>query len=222
MRTQGAFYGDTPHGGGFLFYGPGQLATSAAAGVFPWTRNAAGDVSLNGPTPASAGTYYIWLSITNMKRLIETPGNLPFQEQFGTAAATAGWPAGAPGVPPFSGMTQLTPALSDTPKGIQITDVYAVYSVQTAALTTATLALYRSTYQENVALGVTTVLAPATISVTATSAANASHVQIVPVTAPAFEITDESNIFLELALTTAATSAVRIYGMGAHFRLNFN
>lgn len=222
MRTQGAFYADSPHGGGFVFYGAGQLATSAAATVFPWTRNAAGDVSLNGPTPAAAGTTYFWLSISNIKRLVETSGYRPFQQQFGTAAATPGWPAGAPGVPPFLDTSQLVPALTDAPKGIQVTDIFAVYSVQTAALGSATLAMYRTVYTDQTALQVTTVVAPATINAATTPAANAPNVDTVAVSAPVFETTDDSNLLIELALTTAATSVVRVYGMGAHLRFNFN
>ena len=226
MRTQGSFFADTAHGGGFTFYGPGQVTTSAAATVFPWTRNAAGDVSLNGPTPPAAGANYFWLSVSNMRRQIETAAlaqkGLPFQQRFGNAASGPGWPAGAPGLPPFPDMAQFTPPTSDTPKGIQIVDIYAVYSVQTAALTAATLAMYRTPFTENVAITVTTVVAPATVALTTTSAANAAHIGKVAVTTPVFETTDVSNVLIELVLTTAATSVVRVYGMGYHFNLNWD
>ena len=217
MRTQGAFYSDTAHLGGRIFYGPGQLSTS---GTFTLTRNAAGDVSLNG-TP-SAATYF-WLDIINQKRLIEPADpatGLPFQVRFGTSASTPGWPGSAAGFPPFGDMTQFTPAsgAGAPPKGICITDIFAVYSA-TGALTAATLAMYRTAYTENTALAVTTVVTPTAISLAATSAANAPHVQTVAVAAPLFETVDSSDVFIELALTGGA---VRIYGMGAHFQFNWD
>ena len=227
MRTQGAFFSDTAHGGSFVFYGPGQIVSPAAATVFPWTRNAAGDVSLNGPTPPAAGANYFWLSMANMKRQIETAAlarrNMPFQQRFGNAASGPGWPAGAPGLPPFADTTQFTPPTADTPKGIHIIDIYAVYSVQTAALTAATLAMYRTVYADSTALAVTTVVAPATIATTISSAANAPFVGKVAVAAPAgFETTDLSNVLIELTLTTAATTVLRVYGMGCHFNFNWD
>lgn len=205
---------------------PSAQQGTAGANVYPWTRNGLGDVSLNGPATAGAATAFFWLELGELKRRIETAAlalkNLPFQQKFGAAALTPGWTAGAPSLPPFTGQTQLTPPTSDTPKGIQITDVFAIYSVQTAALTAATLGISRTVYAENVAIAITAYLAATNIALTTTTAANTPHVQVVAVTTPVFETSDLSDIIIELSLTTAATSVVRVYGMGLHCNFNFD
>jgi hypothetical protein len=212
---------------GLLFYSaaninlPTALTGGATAGNYLLVRNALGDVSLN--NNAGAATVQFWLDIADVKRpflnFFAQPGQgnaLPLtnelQEVFGNAAGGPGNPLG----PGFSG----TPAI---PWGLALFDVVAVYSVVTAALTAATLSVNRTTYTENVAFTNTAVLAPTAIALTTTTSATTPHVQKVSLAQPlVFEVNDNSNLSVELSITAAATSAIRVYGMGAHVAVEYS
>ena len=219
MRTAGAFYADSSHQGGWFFYD--------ALNLFPFntqlllmTRNALGDYSLN-RTAAGAETYQLVLSLADLKRLIEVPTPpLPFQEEFGTAAGTPGYPAPAPGFPPFAGASQLTVPTGMPPKGIQITDCVVIYLVGVVALTSASLSLNRTVFANNVANSITNV----PISSTALSLATQANPYVVrlPVTTPVFENTDLSDITLEFAFVMANTGTIRAYGLGLHASFNYD
>lgn len=216
--------------GGMLFYGAENLnlpstQQGVAAGQYSWVRNADGTLTLN--NAAGVGTVNIQMGLADLKRpFINFPafpgqGNAlllsnELQEAFGTAAGGPGNPIG----PGFPGANTGTPAI---PWGLAVVDVFAVYSVQTAALTTATLALTRNTFVENVAVAQTNVLAATGIALTTTGAANAYHVQKVTLAQPLiYESVDFSNLVLELLITTAATSAVRVAGLGMHLAVEYS
>jgi hypothetical protein len=100
--------------------------------------------------------------------------------------------------------------------------VFAIYSVQTVGLTTATLALNRGSYVENVAFTNTAVLAATGVALTTTAGATAAHVQKVSLAQPLiFEATDNSDLTIEFLVTTAATSALRVYAIGAHVAVEY-
>jgi hypothetical protein len=219
MRTQGAFYADTAHTGGWYFVPAFDISQYSANLVL--TRNALGDYSLN-RTAAGAETYYVTANLGLLKRLIEYPGlnNLPFQEQFGTAAGGAGYPANAPGLPPFTGATQLTPATTAPAKGCQVTDVAVVYQVGVVSLTSATLSLNRVAYANAAAKTITNVPISAT-ALTLTSNAN-PYVAVRAVTTPTFETTDLSDLILEFSPVMANTGTLRVYGLGFHLNFNYD
>lgn len=219
MRTQGAFFADTPHSGGWIFYNALELAPAFSANLL-LTRNALGDYSLN-RTAAGAETYNIPQGILDLKRLIaDSVSGMPYQEQFGTAAGATGYPAGAAGIPPFTGATQLTPATALTPKGIKVTDVVAVYLVGVAALTAASFSLNRTVFANNVANAITNVPVDATALPLATQAN--PYVVTRAVTTPVFETTDLSDLTLEFSITMQNTGTIRIYGVGFHCQFNYN
>ena len=218
-RTQGSLYSDTPHQGGFLFADALDLAPGFNANLV-LTRNALGDYSLN-RTAAGAETYQIVASLRDMKRLIEVPtAPMPFQENFGTAAGGPGFPTSVPGVPPFTGATQLVPPTGFNAKGLRVKDVVVVYQVGVAALTAASLSLNRTVFANNVANAITNVAIAATALALNTQAN--PYVQILAVTTPVFETTDLSDLTLEFAITMANTGTLRIYGLGFHADFNFN
>lgn len=217
--------------GAMLFFGAPHLAlpfaqTGAGAGQYALVRNALGDVSLN--NSAGVSTVQIEAPLEDFKRPYITFPAFPgqgtvvlgneFQEAFGTTPATAG--ATGPGNP-FSG-----PSFGGTPSfpwGVAIVDVFAVYSVQTATLTTATLGVNRATYTENVAFTNTAVLAATAISTALTTGAGTPHVQKVSLAQPlVFESNDISDISIEMVITTQGTSAVRVYGLGFHCALEYS
>src|SRR5579863_4903872 len=157
-RTQGRVDADTPHKGGWIFDDAFDLFVDSAN--LSVARNAAFDYSLN-RTAAGAETYHIAAHLGNLSRLLESPF---LQEQFGTAAGTAGpslgptaapGPISAPGIPPFTGATQLVPPTAPPAKGLQVSDIALVYQVGVAALTSAALALDKVVFANNVAIAKT-------------------------------------------------------------------
>lgn len=210
--------------GTMLFYGAVNVnypfaQTGVGVGQFALTRTGLGNISINGPGTAAAGTLNAWLGLADIKRPFISfpyyPGAGPnfvpvsneLQEVFGTAAGGPGNPLG----PGFSG----TPAI---PWGVAIIDFFAVYAVVTTALTSATLGLTRATYTENVAFTNTTVLAAAAIATTVTASATAPHVQTVALPQPlAFETANFSDLTVEFSATTGATiNSLLLFGIGLH------
>jgi len=216
---------------GLLFYSaaninlPTALTGGATAGNYALVRNGLGDVSLN--NTAGAATVQFWLDIADVKRpfvnFFTQPGQgnaLPLsnelQEVFGNAAGGPGNPLG----PGFPGANTGTPAI---PWGLAVFDVVAVYSVVTAALTAATIGVNRVVYSENAAFTNTATLAATAIATTTTTAAGTPHVQKVSLAQPLiFESADNSNVTIELTITAAATSAIRVYGMGCHVAVEYS
>lgn len=217
--------------GAMLFYGAANLnfplsQQGTGAGQFTWIRNGLGDFSITGPGTAAAGTLNAFVEIADFKRPYITfpaypgqgtvPSSNEFQELFGTAAGGPGNPMSG-GTLAFSG----TPAI---PWGLAIIDVFAVYSVQTGALTTATLSLNRVTYTENAAFTNTNVLAATAIALTTTTGAGTPHVQKVALAQPlVYEVNDISDLLIEGIFTTSANAnSFRLYGMGCHCAVEFS
>lgn len=223
MRTQGAFYADTAHTGGWFWVPAFDISQYSANLVL--TRNALGDYSLN-RTAAGAETYFVTANLGAVKRLLESLSNPynPFAEQFGTNTivngAQSGWPAGPAGDPPFTGASQLTVSNTSPAKGLSVTDVAVVYQVGVVALTSATLSLNRVTYANNVANAIVNVPIAAT-ALTLTTQAN-PYVAVRAVTTPAFETNDLSDLILEFSPVMATTGTLRVYGMGFHINFNYN
>ncbi len=218
--------------GGLLFYSAANLGlptakTGTTAGLFQLIRNGLGDVSLS--NTAGVSTTQFWLDIADVKRppgiLFSLPGQgtVPssneFQEVFGTAAGGAGNPFSG-GATPVKG-SQFGTAF--VPWGLAVIDVFAVYSVTTAALTTATIGATRAIYSENAAFTNNTVLAATAIATTTTTSLSTPHVQKVALASPlVFEADDNSNFSVELTLVTAATSLVQVYGIGMHVAVEYS
>lgn len=231
--------------GGLAFYtGPGLVVPTAQGGtgasLLALVRNALGDWSLNNTTPGVA-TYNVTIDNSVLTRpYIQFPSfagqgtvlnSNEFQEAFGTSATSAG--ATGPGNP-YSGVaagsTSATTGLVGSqfgtpaiPWGIALIDVFAVYSVQTAALTTATLAVNRNIFVENTATTNTAVLAATAVAVTTTTSATTPHVARLALAQPlVYEMADFSNLLIELNIVTAGTSALRVYGIGCHYEVEYS
>lgn len=222
MRTQGAFYADTPHGNGFLFFNASQLL---ATGNFALTRNALGDYSYNLSASQSG---VIVCGLADLKRLttavttaqgVPTKAALPFQEQFGTSSGATGYPAGAPGLPPFTDATELTPPTAMPPKGIRVYDVIVAYLITGAAATTNAFSMNRVTFANNVANSIVNV--PVTGSLATAVQAN-PYVTKLTVNSPTFEVADQSDLVVEVNVATTTSGAYRFYGFGFHVDFNYN
>lgn len=213
--------------GGLLFYNASQMVATAA-GVYTttqsvYTRNAAGDVSFN---QIASQTVQYQIGVADIKRPFITFGMPPgmgtipvaseFQNIFGTAA-------GGPSNPWSGGQTSVQFGEPAFPWGIAIIDVFAVYSVSTNPLTTATLGLYRQRFAEAVANAQDVLVNAVAIATTTTASATTCHVQKSTLAQPiAFEATDNSDLVIELALVTPASSTARVYGVGVHVACEYS
>jgi hypothetical protein len=218
-RTAGTLLMDSPHGGGVVFVDANTLGKYSANLVL--TRNALGDYSLN-RTAGGAETYNVTANLRGVYRL--TPAyNAIMQEEFGTAAGTPGYPASAPGIPPFTGATQLVPPTAPPAKGLEVTDVFAIYQVGVADLTSAALSLNRTVFANNTANSITNLpIASTALPLTAAGDSTGPYLVTRAVTTPAFEVTDDSDLTLELQVVLANTGTIRLYGLGFHVNFNYN
>jgi hypothetical protein len=231
-----------PFGGLIYQAAPGitfpTASVGASAGEWQMTRNAANDLSWN--NVAGVATTYAYPDFSVLARpyiqMYAFPGqgttvlSNEFQEAFGTTPASAG--VSGPSNP-FSGIAASTTAGSSSlvasqfgtppvPWGLALLDVFAVYSVSTAALTACTLGVSRVFNGEAAANTITSVLAATTIALTTTATAATCHVQKVALAQPlVFESADFSSLSIEMVITTASTSAVRLYGIGCHVVIGY-
>ena len=226
-------------GGLYFFNAAGIVVPSASqgttAGLYSLLVDANG-IPYWGQTVAGAATVSFFPDDSNLARPFFTYGADPgqgtvlttseFHQAFGTAAGGPGnpWSGIAAGNPATAGTLQTNQfGTPQVPWGMALIDVFAIYSVQTAALTGATLGVQRVVFSENVAEAVTTVVAATAISATTTTSATTPHVQRVPIAQPiTFENIDYSNLIVTLAINAAATSVVRVYGIGMHVAVAYS
>lgn len=212
--------------GGLVLFGANGIAFTASAGTVTYTRNAAdSNVSLN---MAASTTAFFNCSLDYLRRPYFTFPSPPgqgtvltsneFQELFGTAA---GGPSN-----PFSGGGSALSSVFETPNnpwGLAIIDIFAIYSVVTNPLTTATISLFRNTFAENVAFTTATLVNATGISTAVTANANSPHVQKVALAQPiVFEAVDNSDLLISLDLVTPAGGTAQVFGIGLHVAAEFS
>lgn len=224
--------------GGMIFYDATQIVTPSvqqsvgagapAATTVALVRNALGDFSWN--NAAGANTYNFITGMEAIKRPYFAFPAFPgqgtvltaneFQELFGASGAS-GIPV--PGNPWSGGQTGSQFGTAAFPWGVSIIDVFAVYSLQTAAATSVTLGLNRATYTENAAFTNAAVLAATAVSAVTTTGAATPHVQKVALAQPlVYESADISNLQIELIAVLPATSLIRVYGLGVHVAVEYS
>jgi hypothetical protein len=206
----------------------------AGAGQYQLVRNAIGDWSYN--NTAGAATVVFAPDNANLARPYITfpayPGqgtvltSNEFQEIFGTAAGGPGNPISGIAAGSTTAAGVVGGGVFGTPNvpwGFSVIDIFAVYSVQTAALTAATLSVNRNIFVENTATTNTAVLAPTGVALTTTTSATTPHVQRVALAQPlVYETADFSTLIIEFSINAAATSAVRLYGIGIHVAVEYS
>lgn len=217
--------------GGLITYGaPGVSALSGGVAVTTQsilTRNAAGDISWN---QIASQTVIYATTIADLKRPYFTFPAFPgqgtvlvtneFQEAYGASGV-----AGAPGPGnPFSGGTNLSfSETPGTPWGLSVIDVFAIYSVGTNPLTTATVTLTRQRYAEGVATAQDILLNASAIATAATASATTTHVSKATLAQPlTFEANDNSDLVVEVSLQTPAGGTARLYALGIHCAIEFS
>ena|SRR6267378_1702922 len=218
------FYADTPHGGGWLLYDAMMLAPAFSANLV-LTRNALGDYSLN-RTAGGAETYTPVASIgQSLHRLIEAQtlqqaGQGPYTSAAGYVGDGTVGPIPLPGFPPLTATALGTIPTTWPAKGIQITDVAACYLVTTQALTAASLSLNQTVFGNNLANVITNFPIAATALPLATQAN--PYVVTRAVVTPTFNVTDLSEMTVELSLTMQNLGLLRVYWIGVHVNFNFD
>jgi hypothetical protein len=195
--TQGGrLMSSAPHIDGVVSVDAGQLDKDSANLVL--TRNGVGDWSLN-RTAGGAETYNCRI---NLSELIARLG-----EKYNFGAG-------------FNSAKQPNPG----PKGIMVTDFFAIYRVGVVDLTTATLRLGKSVFANNVALAQTDIVAATAIPKTAAGDGTGPYVSVVPVPAGSqvFMTDDTAQWEVEAQFVMANTGTLRVYGVGCHINFNFN
>lgn len=226
MRTGGRFEQKTPVTDAFLPCDASDFF-SVGAGASTLTLNAKGDVSFN-MAQSLAGKW-----VCSLTGLIYRSGLAPFlQEQFGTAAGVAGPtsvantsdPDAQSGVPPFTGASQLTPLTGFIPKGIKIIDITYHYFIGTNPLSVHTIGLSKTvkpTSGTPAALTVTDIVANAANGLATAANANPQSTTVT-VSSPVFNVTDLSELIIEVDATTPAGGTYRNYGATVHLQYNYN
>jgi hypothetical protein len=195
----GRLMSSSPHVDGLIQFDANRLQSSGG-GAQTFVRNAKGDWSLN--IAASAATVFVRGCNPVVQRLGETYNLGEFS---------------ASGV-----QTNYPPAPA---KGIEIIDFYAIYSVGTAALTSATLRLGSTVYSKTAGGGAFTQtdIVAATGVQTATTPSLAQYTyQDVLVAAPAFSVSDIGLLEVELSWVNPGTSVVQVAELGFHCNFNCN
>lgn len=236
-NTEKTWTQDQPFTDGQLFIGASQFlplvvagapAASAGAGLF--TRN----------VPAST-TVNLFASITALLRTGQY-ANGPLtgggSQAFGTAAAVPG-PSSVSGTsnprafivsPPIkaASLPTLQTGQMSGPvlKGFQITSVDVIYEVDTGAITSATIGVTATAFPLPAASGaptVTNIIALAANGLpTAANTAGQATTTRVTVTTPAFIVTAESEVIVNVNFVSPASNTVKFYGVILNTSTNYN
>lgn len=211
-RTQDRFYADTAHNGGHIHDGAVELGVLSSATAPVLTNNGANDFSWN-RTAGGAETIHVFKGLDILRRITESyQSESAFQEGFNMGPPFVGRP-------PIAGFPLTPPSAAGPAKGFQVDDVYLVYRVGVAGLTSIALSLAEIKMGENAARVVTAI---ATTSNPPLGAQANDHVATFKVTAPAMIVDDFSDIQADFTIVMANTGTLRIYGIGWHGHFNYN
>jgi len=196
----GRLLSDGAHVDGMLFATGGGLESSSSNLV--WTRNGASDWSLN-RTASGAETYYVRANLADMA-FVRTG-----ETQIIDDIIEGG----------FSGK-----AMPD--KGLELTDVFVVWGVGVAALTSATLRFSKVQYPlpgaAAAAPSATDILAATAVPSLVTNTNYVTQKLAIATGSQVFNKADLAEYELELAFVMANTGTIKLAGIGCHFNFNFN
>lgn len=227
MRTDGRFEQKLPVTDAFLPMDASDFFSVGGASTL--TLGAKGDVFF------ALGLNLAGKWICSLTGLLFRTGLAPFlQEQFGTAAGVAGPTAVANtsdpdaqiGPPPQTGALTIIPQTGFIPKGIKVVDIVLHYRIDVNPLSLHTIGLSKTVKPSTTtpaALVVTDVVANAANGLATAVNANIQSTKIL-VASPVFNITDLSELIIEVDATTPVTagSAYRMYGATVHVQYNYN
>ena len=132
-------------------------------------------------------------------------------------------PAGVTGIPPFTGVTQLTPVTSFRPRGILIKQITPRYVINTANLATNTIGITETQYANGTS-------PTATVNTILTNAANglatafSTNVYVTPIPIPVanqkFFTFRNSDIIIEWDVTNTGVGTVDLLGIDVDISFN--
>jgi hypothetical protein len=133
-------------------------------------------------------------------------------------------PAGVSGPPPFTGITQLTAVTAPRPKGILFKAIYPVYQLTTAAQTTNTIGLTKTTFANVTAPVVTNIIANANNGLAVATNAQPYVTPIpVPVASQVYQTSRFTEYVIEWDITpSGATAIALLFGIFIDVSYNLN
>jgi hypothetical protein len=203
----------------FFIPAPDFISTGAAATL---TKNAVGDISWN--VAASLAAVFD-VHVTD-GQLTRTGFGEDLQENFGGT----GIPASAQ--PQFyrpdvigamNTAQQLQPRTALKVKGFKPLSLKVVYLITGAALTLHTIRVDKTIYANNVANAITSVIANGANGLATATQANPYVTAIAfPAAQQVYNISDLSQLWIEIASTTQIAGAYRLYGVEFTVEFNYN
>jgi hypothetical protein len=224
-HTQSRYQQDLGFSDGRVFIGPGDITVDVVAQVtaVSGTRNAAADWSINHVAAANTTNYAANLTNIILRR---TGFGEDLQEQFGGT----GIPASAqPQVyrPDVIGAMntgqQLQPRTALKVKGIKLLSFDVIYVIGTANLVAHTCRVDQTTFVNNAAKTITSVLASAANGLATVTQAN-PYVTNVALAAnqQVYRNLIDQQLWIEISSQTAATSVYQLYGIDCLCEFNYN
>lgn len=219
-HSESRFQQDLGFTDGYVFVpAPDYISTGAAATL---TKNAVGDISWN-VAASLAAVFDVHISDGQVTR---TGFGEDLQEQFGGT--------GIPGsaqpqvyrpdvIPGMSTAQQIQPRTALKTKGFKPLSLKVIYLITGAALTLHTIRVDKTVYANNVANAITPVIANGANGLATAVQANPYVTTIAfPANQQVYQISDLSQLWIEIAATTQVAGAYRLYGTEMTIEFNFN
>lgn len=224
-RFQSRVDADTPYTDGQTFLTCYPQNVVGASGVR--ARNAFGQVYTTIPASSSC---FVNIDLGEIDYRFGVQDDL--QEQFGGGTTTlvgaqglsippgvATTPAGVSGRPPYPGVTEFIPVTTARPKGIKVTSITAVFQVIGANATTNTLALSKTTFANNVAPAISTILPAQSLALVVQAQ---PYVTNFVVANPPWLTAQNSQYLIDWNVVTPVGSSLNVYGVMLYYTYNFN
>ena len=224
-KAQSRYQQDLGFTDGRIFIGPGDIAVDVVAQVsaVSGTRNAAADWSINHVAAANTTNYAFNLTNVILRR---SGFGEDIQEQFGGT--------GIPGsaqpqvyrpdvIPSMNTAQQLQPRTALKVKGIKLLSFDVIYLITTAALVAHTCRVDQTVYVNNVAKAITAVLATGANGLQTATQANPYVTNVALGAAQQiYRVGLDTQVWVEIASQTAATSVYQLYGVDCLVEYNYN
>lgn len=219
-QTNGRWEATQPFTDAFIFVSA--MDAVATSGTMAYTRNAAGDFSLNA---GASQTCVITVSLESlMNRLGTSFLDSDALEQFGGANSPFNSQLRPPitnATNPIAGGAPTTGVMTN--RGVKIIDMVVHYFISGAALTLHTVGLTKTVFPVSgtpAALVVSNIIANAANGLATATNANPQSTKVA-VASPAFNMSDLSIVQVELDATTQVGGAYRFYGVTFHVNYNW-
>jgi hypothetical protein len=227
-HTQSRYQADLGFTDGRIWAGAGDVVFTGA--TLAVTRVAAGEWGIVLGTPAAQANTFA-LNVT--QSLIRKTGfSEDLQELFGAANPNSPAATAIPGsaqvrnyrpdqIGSMNTGQQIQPRTALKTKGLKLVGFDAVYAITTLALTSNTCRVDQTVFVNNVAPAITSLLASGANGL-ATATQAQPYVTTVNLTTSSYIITPDSNIWIEMVMTGAATSNLTFFGFDLFFEYNYN